>query len=71
MTMEEFLKRFADKKIDVTCSSNAIYRGMVISIENGILGIKDDDDKVIYIAADKITVVCECSDNSTRPGFIV
>ena len=68
--MEELLKRYVGKKIDVTCSSNAVYRGHVTGIEGGILEIKDDDDKIIYIAADKITVVYECSDNSMRPGFV-
>ncbi|MEP6848259.1 MAG: MM0924 family protein [Acidobacteriota bacterium] len=68
--MEELLKRCVGKKIDVTCSSNAVYRGHVIGIEGGILEIKDDDDKTIYIASDKITVVYECSDSATRPGFI-
>lgn len=69
--MEELLKRFIGKKIDVTCATSAVYRGDVIGVESGILEIKDDDDRVVYIAADKIAVVSECSDNSTRPGFII
>jgi len=69
--MEELLKQYVGRKIDVTCGTNAVYRGDVISIEGGILKLKDDEGKVVNIAADKITVVCECSDSSTRPGFIV
>lgn len=59
------------KKIDVSCGTNAVYRGDVVDVRNGILYLKDDEGKVAHIAVDKIAVVYECNETSSRPGFIV
>lgn len=69
--MEELLKRCIGKTIDVACGTMAVYRGEAISVDGGILQLKDDEGKVAYIAVEKISVVYEGSDSSTRPGFIV
>ena len=69
--MEELLNNLIGKKIDVSCGGSAVYRGLVTGMNPGLLLLKDDDGKLAFIAVDKITVVCECSESSTRPGFIV
>ena len=69
--MEALLTELSGKKIDVNCGSNVMYRGEIVSIEGGILKLKNDDDRDVFIAVDKIAAVTECSDLSSRPGFIV
>jgi hypothetical protein len=68
--MEELVKRFIGKKIDVSCGTNAFLRGEVVEVENGVLHLKDDDDKAAFISIDKISTIYECSDAASRPGFI-
>ena len=68
--MEELLRQMLGKKIDVTCGTNAAFRGDVIDVKDGVLYLRDEDDKVAYMAVDKIAVVYECKDPQSRPGFI-
>lgn len=69
--MEELLKQLLGKKIDVTCGTNAAFRGEVMDVKSGVLYLRDEDDKVAYVAIDKIAVVFEITDQHSRPGFIV
>lgn len=69
--MEELLKQLLGKKIDVTCGTNAAFRGDVMDVKSGVLYLRDEDEKVAYVAVDKIAVVYECTDQHSRPGFIV
>jgi len=69
--MEDLLRELLGKKIDVTCGINATFRGDVIDVKTGVLYLRDEEDKVAYVAIDKIAVVYECKDPHTRPGFIV
>lgn len=69
--MEELLKQLLGKKIDVTCGTNATFRGDVIDVKSGVLYLRDEDEKVAYVSIDKIAVVYEIKDQHSRPGFIV
>lgn len=69
--MEELLKQLMGKKIDVTCGTNAAFRGDVIDVKNSVLYLRDEDDKVAYVSIDKIAVVYEIKDQHSRPGFVV
>ena len=69
--MEELLRHLLSKKIDVTCGTKAAFRGDVIDVKSGVLYLRDEDDKVAYVAIDQIAVVYELKDQHTRPGFIV
>lgn len=69
--MEELLNQLLGKKIDVTCGTNAAFRGDVVDVKNGVLYLRDEDDKVAYVAIDKIAVIYECKDPYLRPGFVV
>jgi hypothetical protein len=69
--MEELLNQYMGKKIDVSVGTTAVYRGEVIDVRNGILYLRDDDQKVAHLSIDKITVLYECNDSGSRPGFIV
>lgn len=68
--MEEFLKQLMGKRIDVSCGSNASFRGDVIDVKNGILFLRDDE-KVAYVAIDKIAIIFEVKEHLSRPGFVV
>lgn len=68
--MEEFLKQLMGKRIDVSCGSNVTFRGDVIDIKNGVLFLREDE-KVAYVAIDKIAIICEVKEHLSRPGFVV
>jgi hypothetical protein len=68
--MEELLKQLLGKNIDVTCGSNAAFRGDVVDVKNGVLYLRDDEGKVAYVAVDKIAMVYERKDKEHRPGFL-
>ena len=57
------------KRIDVHCGASSL-RGEVIKVEDGVLQLKDDDDKTCYVAIDKIVVVWEAKDLDHRAGFV-
>ena len=69
--MEELLNQYMGKKIDVSVGTSAVYRGEVIDVRNGILYLRDDENRVAHISLDKIGVVFECNESATRPGFII
>jgi hypothetical protein len=69
--MEELLKGLKGKKIDVSCATTAVFRGDVIGLNDDVLQIRDEDGRDVFIAIDKISVVSECSEHATRPGFVV
>jgi hypothetical protein len=68
--MEEIIRRLTGKKIDVSCGPGTVLRGEVIEVKDGVLYLRDEDDKSAYVAIDKIATVYECSDSAVRPGFI-
>lgn len=68
--MEELLNQLLGKKIDVTCGTNAAFRGDVVDVKAGVLYLRDEDDRVAYVSIDKIAVIYECKENHSRPGFV-
>lgn len=55
--MEQFLSGMIGKKIDVYCGGATSLRGQVMKVEEGVLHLKDNDDKMCFVAIDKIAVV--------------
>lgn len=68
--MEEFLKHLMGKQIDVSCGSNTSVRGDVVDVKDGVLYLRDEHERVAYIAIDKIAVIWEVKPNVARPGFL-
>ncbi len=68
--MEELLKQLLGKKIDVSCGTNASFRGDVVDVKSGVLYLRDEEEKVAYVAIGQIAVVYEIKDHTTRPGFV-
>jgi hypothetical protein len=68
--MEELLNTLLGKKIDVTCGTNAAFRGDVVDVKSGVLYLRDEEERVAYVAIDKIAVIYECKEHLSRPGFV-
>jgi hypothetical protein len=68
--MEELLSKFIGREMDVVCSGALSLRGKCISVENGVLQLKDDDGETCYIAVDKIVALWEKKEADRHPGFV-
>ena len=68
--MEEFLKQLMGKKIDISCGASSTVTGDVVDVKNGILYLRDEDERVAYVTIEKIAVVWEVKEQQTRPGFV-
>jgi hypothetical protein len=68
--MQELLSKMIGKKVDVYCGGASSLRGEVMKVEDGVLHLKDSDDKTCFVAVDKIIVVWEAKDEEHRAGFV-
>ena len=68
--MQEFLSKMIGRKIDVYCGGASSLRGEVVKIEGGVLHLKDSDNKLCYVAVDKVVVVWDARDSEHRAGFV-
>jgi hypothetical protein len=68
--MEQLLSQMIGKKLDVYCSGASSLRGEVVKVEDGVLYLKDSDEKTCYVAVDKIIVVWEAREEDHRAGFL-
>jgi hypothetical protein len=68
--MEEFLTQLMGKRIDISCGSSAVVRGDVIAVKDGVLYLRDEEERVAYVAVEKIAIVWEVKEHQTRPGFV-
>ncbi|NJM52480.1 MAG: hypothetical protein HC846_03240 [Blastocatellia bacterium] len=67
--MEEFLTQLMGKKVDALCGTGTAVRGEIVDVKKGILYLRDEE-KVAYVAVDKIAVVWEVKDHEVRTGFV-
>lgn len=56
--------------MDLYCGGSASLRGEVIKVEDGLLHLRDNEDKMCFVAIDKIVVVWEAPDEGHRAGFV-
>ncbi len=68
--MEEFLVQLMGKKVDVSCGMSAVVRGEIVNVKSGILYLRDEEERVCYVAVDKVAVVWELKEHENRAGFI-
>jgi hypothetical protein len=69
--MEDFLMQLMGKKVEVSCGRTAVVRGEIVDVKEGILYLRDEEERVCYVAADKIAVVWEKKEHENRAGFVV
>jgi len=67
--MQELLSTMVGKKVDIVCSGAAAVRGEVAKIQNGIVYV-EHEEKVFYVAVDKIVIVSEVKESESRAGFV-
>ena len=65
----EFLAKMIGKRLDVYCGGSSSLRGEVVKVDD-VLHLKDSDNRLCYIALDKIIVVWEARDEEHRAGFV-
>jgi hypothetical protein len=68
--MQKLLTKMIGKKVDVYCGGASSLRGEVLKVEEGVLHLKDSDDKTCFVNVDKIIVVWEAKDEEHRAGFV-
>jgi len=68
--MQELLSKMIGQRLDVLCRGASSLRGEVIKVEDGVLHLKDSDDKMCFVAIDKILVVWHARDEEHRAGFV-
>lgn len=68
--MTDLLSKLVGKKVDLRCGVATSIRGEVIKVEGGVVQLKDSDDKICFVAIDKIVVVWEAPDEGHRAGFV-
>jgi hypothetical protein len=68
--MEEFLKQLMNKKVDISFGTSATERGDIVEVKDGVLHLRDENERVAYIAVERIAVVREVKDSQSRPGFL-
>jgi len=68
--MQKFLEKMAGKTVDVFCGGASSLRGEIVSVEEGVLHLKDADHKMCYVAIDKIIAVWAARDEEHRAGFV-
>ena len=68
--MEQLLAKLIGREVDVVCAGAASLRGNCVSVESGVLQLKDDQGEIFYIAIDKIVAVWEKKEKGRHPGFV-
>lgn len=69
--MEELLKKFVGKQVDLAFGTSSIVRGDVSDVRDGIVFLVDEEKRSVFVAVDKISVVWEVREIHSRPGFVV
>ncbi|MGI8734713.1 MAG: MM0924 family protein [Pyrinomonadaceae bacterium] len=68
--MQELLSKLIGKKVDLYCGSASSLRGEIIKVEGGVMHLKDSEEKMCFVAIDKIVAVWEADDEGHRAGFV-
>jgi hypothetical protein len=68
--MQALLSKMIGKKVDMYCGGASSLRGEILKVEDGVLHLKDTDDKTCFVAVEKIVVVWEAKDEEHRAGFV-
>ncbi len=69
--MEGFLSQLMGKKVDVACGESAFIRGEIVAVKDGILHLRDDEQRPVYVAINKIAAIWEVNKEShQKPGLL-
>ena len=68
--MREFLTKMVGKKLDIYCGGTSSLSGKVVKVEEGVVHLVDEDDRMLYVAIDRIAVVSESREREKNAGFV-
>jgi hypothetical protein len=68
--MNEFLAKMIGRRIDLFCDGALNLRGDVVKVEGGLLHLRDEEQRICYVAIDKISAVWEAREEEHRAGFV-
>lgn len=68
--MEELLTQLMGKEVDISCGSSATFRGEIVDVKSGVLYLRDEEERVAYMAIEKVAIVWEVKQHTNRPGFM-
>ena len=68
--MNELLSNMIGKKIDLYCGGGSSLRGEVVKVVDGVLHLRDSDQRMTFVNIEKIHVVWEARDDEHRAGFV-
>jgi len=69
--MGELLTKMVGKKVDLFCGGSSSLRGKVVKVEGGVAHLVDDDDRMFYVAVERVIVFSETKESEQRAGFNV
>lgn len=68
--MHQFLSTMIGKKVDVFCGAVSSVHGEVVKVEDGVLHLRDSEQRMCFVQIDKINVVWDARDEEHRAGFV-
>ena len=68
--MNDLLSNMIGKKIDVYCGGGSSLRGEVVKVSDGVLYLRDNEQRMTFVNVDKIHVVWEAREDEHRAGFV-
>ncbi len=69
--MEETIKSFVGKSVDINCGGTAVFSGEVAEVNSQTVKLSMEDGAEVYIALDKISAVSNGHSEHHRPGFVI
>jgi hypothetical protein len=69
--MGELLTKMVGKKLDLFCGGTSSLRGKLVKVEGGAAHLVDEDDRMFYVAVERVIVFSETKESDQRAGFVV
>ena len=68
--MKDLLSNMIGKKIDLYCGGGSSLRGEVVKVVDGVLHLRDSEQRMTFVNTEKIHVVWEAREDDHRAGFM-
>ncbi|HWS52537.1 MAG TPA: MM0924 family protein [Pyrinomonadaceae bacterium] len=68
--MRELLAKMVGKKLDVFCGGASSLRGKLVKVDESVAHLVDEDDRMFYLAIERIIVFSETRESDQRAGFV-
>jgi hypothetical protein len=68
--MRELLAKMVGKKLDIFCGGTSSLRGKLVKVDETVAHLVDEDDRMFYLAIERIVVFSESRESDQRAGFV-